>query len=339
VITPELGARCYPARMRRCMWVWVLGAGGCLEQDKLFIEPIATETATSGSMGMTSGPSPGTTTGAQPTTDQSETTDGHASAPGETYSPDTENLSEPTSFDPSASTGGPMTPVCGNGVPERGEACDDGDPEKTDECLPSCVLAACGDGVVHANFEDCDDGNLTPGDGCEPDCKPTVRFVFVTSKVYVGAALQGLLEADGECNLLAGKAGLPGEYMAWLSTDLDSPAQRMKKSAYMYVRTDMVPLAMNWGDLTDGALMAPIDRDEHQEMAPMSGSMECNMRAVHSNTTVAGLPADKMTDCMGWKGGGTTYFGSSEMKNPQWTIGCAVEGLCQTAAPIYCVQQ
>lgn len=63
-------------------------------------------------------------------------------------------------------TGGGTGPVCGNGVQESGEECDDGNPSNTDDCLNDCHAASCGDGFVHAGVEDCEDGNGIEGDGC-----------------------------------------------------------------------------------------------------------------------------------------------------------------------------
>jgi cysteine-rich repeat protein len=64
--------------------------------------------------------------------------------------------------------------VCGNGLVEAGEACDDGlrrSPACTDDCR---WLPACGDGLVQAdNHETCDDGNLVAADGCEWNCQPS----------------------------------------------------------------------------------------------------------------------------------------------------------------------
>ncbi len=64
----------------------------------------------------------------------------------------------------------PPPPECGNGVLERGEACEDGNLVDTDGCRADCTPATCGDGVVFASAEHCDDGNQVSGDGCEPDC-------------------------------------------------------------------------------------------------------------------------------------------------------------------------
>jgi len=64
----------------------------------------------------------------------------------------------------------PPPSVCGNGVPEAGEQCDDGNASNTDACLGTCVTATCGDGFVRAGFEQCDDGNPDNGDGCSTSC-------------------------------------------------------------------------------------------------------------------------------------------------------------------------
>jgi hypothetical protein len=66
--------------------------------------------------------------------------------------------------------------VCGNGISEDGEACDDGNPSNTDACVDGCVAATCGDGFTRAGVEGCDDGNADNTDAC-PDgasgtCQP-----------------------------------------------------------------------------------------------------------------------------------------------------------------------
>jgi cysteine-rich repeat protein len=68
---------------------------------------------------------------------------------------------------------------CGDGItradlaPEDPafEACDDGNGHDADLCLPSCGLSSCGDAIVQFVLgEQCDDGNDASGDGCEPSC-------------------------------------------------------------------------------------------------------------------------------------------------------------------------
>ena len=60
---------------------------------------------------------------------------------------------------------------CGDGVVEGAEECDDGNFDDTDACVTGCVKATCGDGLVQKGVEECDDANQVDGDGCSKDCK------------------------------------------------------------------------------------------------------------------------------------------------------------------------
>lgn len=79
-------------------------------------------------------------------------------------SSETDGTSTGTASDSGTGTGGPL---CGNGVVDAGEFCDD---EINDGayggCNPDCTLAPfCGDGIVDAPHEVCDGG-----EGCPLDC-------------------------------------------------------------------------------------------------------------------------------------------------------------------------
>src|SRR5262249_43315609 len=64
----------------------------------------------------------------------------------------------------------PNTAVCGNGVVEAREECDDGNSEDCDSCSNTCIaVTGCGDGVL-CGTEQCDDGNTTDCDGCSSAC-------------------------------------------------------------------------------------------------------------------------------------------------------------------------
>ena len=64
--------------------------------------------------------------------------------------------------------------VCGNGILEEGEECDDGNRVSGDGCSSRCRLEiprnACGDGRLQG-AEACDDGNRISGDGCSAACE------------------------------------------------------------------------------------------------------------------------------------------------------------------------
>jgi cysteine-rich repeat protein len=62
---------------------------------------------------------------------------------------------------------------CGDAVVDAGEACDDGDDgsNRPDRCPATCLAPECGDGHVNVAEEVCDDGNTASGDGCRADCQ------------------------------------------------------------------------------------------------------------------------------------------------------------------------
>lgn len=74
----------------------------------------------------------------------------------------------------------PPVPVCGNGVQEVGETCDDGNLLNNDGCSSLCQIEIpptptpeCGNGIQETG-EACDDGNLLTGDGCSSLCQVEV---------------------------------------------------------------------------------------------------------------------------------------------------------------------
>lgn len=75
--------------------------------------------------------------------------------------------------------------VCGDGIIEANEQCDDGNAASGDGCSTNCELEPdfdcitagqpciaiiCGDGIIEPP-ETCDDGNAQPGDGCDQNCQ------------------------------------------------------------------------------------------------------------------------------------------------------------------------
>jgi len=65
--------------------------------------------------------------------------------------------------------------VCGDGVVDSGEECDDGNDVPCDGCSTRCrveATAVCGDAIIRPECgEQCDDGNTTSGDGCSATCQ------------------------------------------------------------------------------------------------------------------------------------------------------------------------
>ena len=61
-------------------------------------------------------------------------------------------------------------PLCGDGIVQPAEDCDDGNDINTDECTNECASPRCGDGIVYDGIEECDDGNTIDTDGCTNAC-------------------------------------------------------------------------------------------------------------------------------------------------------------------------
>ena len=80
--------------------------------------------------------------------------------------------------------------ACGNGEPEDGEACDDGNLKNGDGCSANCTSdESCGNGTIDISVgEACDDGNRESGDRCSGDC---------LSRESCG---NGLLDLGEECD-------------------------------------------------------------------------------------------------------------------------------------------
>ena len=97
--------------------------------------------------------------------------------------------------------------VCGNGVVESAEACDDGaanSDTEADACRTDCTLPVCGDGVIDTGKgERCDDGNTTPGDGCSATCGLEAPDHFLCHRVKESKANicrpEAGINAGGRC--------------------------------------------------------------------------------------------------------------------------------------------
>lgn len=106
----------------------------------------------------------------------------------------------------------PPCPVCGDGIPEGNEACDDGNLIDGDGCESNCTLTVvdlCGDGNLDEG-EQCDDGALNSDsepDACRTDCKSAFCGDGVTD---TGEECDGGVGCLATC-LLSGEGILPGD--------------------------------------------------------------------------------------------------------------------------------
>lgn len=122
----------------------------------------------------------------------------------------------------------------------------------------------CGDGVVEGD-EACDDGNDVLDDGCQHCARDSL--IFVSSEVYQGFAIGGLYGADQRCRSLAAKAELPRfeTFRAWLSTPAMAAADRLIHSPGRYKLVNGLIVAADWEALTTAPLKNPIMVDEYSQ--------------------------------------------------------------------------
>ena len=107
--------------------------------------------------------------------------------------------------------------VCGDGIVQGGETCDDGNVNNGDGCSSACQVQAgftcsgspsvcntiCGDGIK-AGAEGCDDGNNTNGDGCTATCQVQAGYICTGSPsvcvpISCSDAVKNGTETDVDC--------------------------------------------------------------------------------------------------------------------------------------------
>lgn len=102
-----------------------------------------------------------------------------------------------------------------------------------------CLAARCGDGIVRGT-EECDDGDTVDTNSCTASCTKRYNIAFVTSTTYTVASLGGVEGADAACAARATAAGLPGRFVAYVSSST-SPVEDRIGPARGWVRVDGRP--------------------------------------------------------------------------------------------------
>jgi cysteine-rich repeat protein len=242
---------------------------------------------------------------------------------------------------PSQTTGDCQVNVCtGTGSTTAGP--DDTDVPADDG--NQCTLEVCTAGVPsHPNAPSGTSCNQNGGTVCDGSgACVSARYVFVTSTLHTGN-LGGLAGADAICNTRAAAAGLPGTYMAWLSTNQpnETPATRFTQSTVPYIMVNGVKVADNWADLVDGSLDNPIDRTELNGSVPV-GNTSCGgggFPNVWTATNANGTLFNASQTCSNWMStSGSSFWGLASASNNFWTGWCQ-GGTCGWTSPIYCFQQ
>lgn len=189
----------------------------------------------------------------------------------------------------------------------------------------------CGNGVVEGG-ETCDDGNEVPDDGCQACARDSI--IFVSSEVYQGFAVGGLLGADQRCRSLAANANLPRfeTFKAWLSTPATSADERLIHSAGRYVLVNGIVVASDWAGLTTSPLLNPIMVDENSQTQDY---------VAWTGTLGSGKATPGANFCGMWddKSGETLFGGTGLTSKLDSTWSFFEDAECGAELSLYCVEQ
>jgi hypothetical protein len=150
------------------------------------------------------------------------------------------------------------------------------------------------------------------------------NYVFVTS-TGSSAAFGGLSGGDNICKTRAQAAGLPGSYVAWLSTSTVNASSRFG-SARGWIRPDGLPFADSINSLTQ----------QKQVFYPPTDNEFGNPTYANAWTaTAADGTFTNSGSCGDWTNQtGGAILGTSEAGSGVWTYGGG--GSCQNTGALYC---
>jgi hypothetical protein len=185
------------------------------------------------------------------------------------------------------------------------------------------LLLGCG----RAHFDPIGDGAngdaVIVGDGITI----TSNIAFVTSVGPTLGSLGSLAAADAYCNGRAQAAGLPGSYVAWLSTSTTNAIDRLTGSRG-WSRVDGKAFVDTPADLVAGTIFYPLDVDEFGNRVP--AMMAVGTATDNNGNVVAGYTCNDYTSTSG-----LLWFGLSDRGTMYWTDALGTSA-CAGPEPIYC---
>ena len=190
------------------------------------------------------------------------------------------------------------------------------------------LLVACG----RVGFDDVGGDPAGGGDGgADGDADaapPVVNLAFVTSSTQAPGNFGGLGGGDAICMARAAEAGLPGIYVAWLSTAMVDARDRLG-GARGWARTDGRPLADTVADVAASRLLHPLRFDERGHDI---GSDDATI--VVTGTDSDGTVSSNCNDFT--SPAATGVYGNPWEVGPSWTNRNSVS--CSTPVRLYCFE-
>jgi cysteine-rich repeat protein len=191
--------------------------------------------------------------------------------------------------------------VCGNGVVEAPEVCDDGNTDneacRTPGCLADCTLLMddCGNGTVDPG-EACDDGNTDSYDSCTSSCTVNDQNVGAPCRCTAGCD-----DTDPTAGTIVGcenvviPAGTGGVLACGRSVHIAFPAMDIYS-----VEGSCTVMALNCTGSGMVCGMAPVVGDVDTFACPTGYNETTDVRTVMGatlTTKVCGKPCDGENDC------------------------------------------
>ena len=208
--------------------------------------------------------------------------------------------------------------------------------ETTASSATGAPPAVCGDGVVEGD-EECDDANADPLDECDNACA-RAYFIFVTSEFGYTGKLNGLLGADVRCRNRAVLAALPrwDRYQALLSDSTTAAADRLHHARGYYRLINGLPVAHGWDALMNAPLENPVNVTE------LSTTLNIG---VWTGTAPGGAAIPGAEHCGDWTIEALDVFGHWGLSieiGPRWLVWDNPKTnptVCFANQALYCVEQ
>ncbi|MCY1010789.1 DUF4215 domain-containing protein [Nannocystis pusilla] len=174
----------------------------------------------------------------------------------------------------------------------------------------------CGDGIVDGD-EECDDTNDIADDRCHQCTKN--RWIFASAALHNDPTWGGVEGADSLCRQYALQSGRADDswttFIAWMSDSENDVRDRLYPGRGRYVRTDGVVVAETFDRFFSGSVAAPINVDEHGNQDIGGG--------VVTGTSPDGTAAPG-THCEDWTVKNLTnfaaYTGGVSSTDERWTM-------------------
>lgn len=210
----------------------------------------------------------------------------------------------------------------------------------TEAASSTGAAGVCGDGVVDAS-EECDDGNTDETDRCSLDCLK-IRLIFITSEYFQGD-INGLVGADAQCRSAAAKAKMadpssrfedPFPFKALIATSTQTVFERHFHGAGPYQLVNGLRVSDSFDQLFSEIHANPINVDEHSEtqhISPWTGM------------DVDGQSYPGIDFCKDWTNiQGTTTHGDADEVDGRWLYRKHANNPtpdCFNEFTLYCLEQ